>query len=522
MVTASLLSSESIPATPDTSYREAEGFVKSALNAMSAHIAILDEQGSILDVNAAWRQFADDNGFENSSYGIGMNYLAVCDQSATQDAQQVAQGIRNVLAGVVSEFYLEYPCHAPSERRWYVVRVSRFEWYGYQRLIVAHQNVTDLKKVQIELEESRTRIQAVLDNVIDGIITVTPGGMIESVNPAAATIFGYKARDLLGQHMSLLLDDERFEPDEKRSYVSSLTAHLRLVHHETQGRRRDGSVFPMYLAMNRMQMDRSISYTGIIQDITERKQLEAEQFEKERLSIALEKEREVRQLKDRFMSMMSHELRTPLASIQLASDMLKKYGDRATEEEKRESIDAIETQVTYLSEIVSDVMTISRNEFLGQEPARECLDLETYLRDIIEELEWTYRKTHRLVFSGTERRVEARVDRKLLRGAITNLLSNAIKYSPEGGEVRLELDCAEADTATIRVIDQGIGIPESDLPHLFEAFHRAENVDKIPGTGLGLAIARQAVDLHGGSIAVSSTVGQGTTFTISLPLHQEK
>ena len=161
----------------------------SALNAMSAHIAILDKDGFILEVNMAWREFADQNGSTDPTYGVGTNYLDVCDTSAEngdEDSIKIAQGIRNVMALKIDEFYLEYPCHSPTEQRWYVVRVSRFDWYGHMRLIVAHQNVTELKQVQIKLAESSARIQAILDNVVDGIITVDECGSIETVNPAAA------------------------------------------------------------------------------------------------------------------------------------------------------------------------------------------------------------------------------------------------------------------------------------------------------------------------------------------------
>jgi signal transduction histidine kinase len=113
--------------------------------------------------------------------------------------------------------------------------------------------------------------------------------------------------------------------------------------------------------------------------------------------------------------------------------------------------------------------------------------------------------------------VEADVDVKLLRRAITNLLTNAIKYSPEGAPINVELAC-EGDTAIIRVSDQGIGIPEDDQRRLFEPFHRASNVGQIQGTGLGLAITRQAVERHGGSISVESQVGVGTTFSVRLPI----
>lgn len=501
--------------TDEKLYFEAESFLKSALDAMSAHIAILDENGFILDVNAAWRDFARQNGFNHEAYGIGLNYLAVCDSAASnnsRDALTVAQGIRDVMGYSLNEFYLEYPCHSPTERRWYVVRVTRFDWYGHIRLIVAHQNVTELKRVQIQLEESKTRIQAILDNVVDGILTVDESGIIETANPAAAHIFGYDPLEMVGLSFGALFP--------KRSKHRDFVVNADRVGYETLGRRKDGSSFPMYIAMSQMKLGTRTLYTGIVQDITARKRIEADLLEKERLTVALDKERELRMLKDRFISMMSHELRTPLASIQLASDMLRKYGDRASEAEKREALDEIETQVRNLAELVKDVLTISKTEFLAQDMQLEVYDLETYLRDILEEVARTHSKTHRLVFSGLNRRVEARIDRKLLRHAFVNLLANAVKYSPDGGEVRLCLTL-EQDTALIQVSDQGIGIPAEDLPRLFEPFHRAGNVEQFQGTGLGLAIAKQAVELHGGSIGVESQLGAGTTFTVRLPFQKK-
>lgn len=499
-------------------YFKAESFVLSALDAMSAHIAILDEAGSIIEVNTAWREFAELNGFADKTYGIGSNYLQVCDTAAqnnSRDAFTVAQGIRAVMGQDINEFYMEYPCHTPIERRWYVVRVTRFDWYGSIRLIVAHQNVTELKQVQIKLEENQVRTQAILDNVVDGIITLDGRGNIETSNAMAESIFEYDAGELAGRNIESLIADEYHMAD--HGYTSEFMVSLNRMGHEILGKRKDGSLFPMYIALTRLELDRRVLFTGIVQDITERKRLEAEIIERERLAVALDKERELRLLKDRFMSMMSHELRTPLASIRLASDMLKKYGDRASEEEKRETIENIEAQVRYLSELVSDVLTISKTEFMAQDMKLETYDLETYLRDIIEELEWTYSATHLLVFQGTGRRVEACFDRRLLRHAINNLLTNAIKYSPDGSTVTMTL-ATEGRDAVIQVTDQGIGIPEEDIPRLFEPFHRAGNVDEFQGTGLGLAIAMQTIDLHKGTISVESRIGEGSTFTVRLPV----
>ncbi|MBZ0296955.1 MAG: PAS domain S-box protein, partial [Anaerolineae bacterium] len=294
---------------PKDAYTEAEKFVLSALDAMSAHIAILDENGNILQVNEAWRNFAQDNHYQDTNYGIGLNYLDVCDRAGAtlRDAATVAQGIRSVMQQQINEFYLEYPCHTPQERRWYVVRVTRFEWYGNIRLIVAHQNVTELKKIQIKLEENQARTQAILDNVVDGIITLDGKGMIETANRMAESIFEYEHDELVGKHIEDLIADEYHIAS--GGYTTEFLVNLNKMGYEVLGRRKDGSQFPMYIALSKMETDRRTIFTGIVQDITERKRLEAEIIERERLSIALEKERELRMLKDRFMSMMSHELR---------------------------------------------------------------------------------------------------------------------------------------------------------------------------------------------------------------------
>lgn len=494
----------------------AERFVKSALDALSAHIAILNEDGIIIHVNNAWRQFADENGFPSENYGVGDNYLVVCDRAAASslEAAQVGKGIRSVRSRRTEEFHMEYPCHSDQERRWFVVRITRFSWYGRQRLIVAHQNVTEMRRTQNELADSKRWLEAILDSLVDGIITFNPQGCIESGNRAAGVIFGYEQHELEGLHVRDLLAD--FDQESTDADLDTLLRRTSGLGDDLFGRRKDNTTFPMYFAASRVTMDGRSVYTAIIQDFTERKFLEEQLWDKELINIELEKERELREIKNRFISMFSHDLKTPLASIRLASSMLRNYGDRSTPEEKIESYDTIDQQVEYLTELINDVITISRADFTGAELNTEPVDLETYLRNILEELQHTYNRRRLLIYKGIERRIEAQIDRKLMRRALINLLTNALKYSPDDTSVTLELQFADR-LAWIRVIDQGIGIPEEDQPRLFEPFNRASNVGGIPGTGLGLAITRQAVDLHHGSIRVESQLGKGTTFTILLP-----
>ncbi|MEM9955681.1 MAG: PAS domain-containing sensor histidine kinase [Chloroflexota bacterium] len=497
---------------------EAEAFVQSALDALSAHIAILDEHGSIIGVNAAWQLFADSNGLSDPNYGIGTNYLAVCDISAkrrSRDAIMVASGIRDIMNGGMDEFQLEYPCHSPTEKRWFVVRISRFDWYDDARIIVAHQNVTELKRVQIELSESKRRIEAVIDNVNNGIVAINRKGFIQTANRASARIFGYQLDELIGLHLRDLMTETL--KDEQSFY------RLNGQHgHEITGVRKDGEHFPMYFSLNRLELDDGAIYTCIIQDITYRKRMETEIIERERMQVALDKERELRSLKNRFLSMMGHELNTPLASINLSYDMLKKYGDVSTPEENEQALDNIQQQVGHLRDMVKDVMTLSRSEAEGLSVDAEQLNLVTYCQDIVEEFHFIHSKTHSVDFECDIKKLMAQIDRRILRRALTNLLSNAIKYSPNGQTVTLSLIVDDAqEQAIIKVKDTGMGIPEEDHARLFEPFHRATNVDNLPGTGLGLAIVKQAIELHNGTITFETVMGEGTTFIIVLPLQHK-
>jgi PAS domain S-box-containing protein len=375
-------------------------------------------------------------------------------------------------------------------------------------------HVIDMTTTQQELETSKRLLEAVLDNLVDGILTFDEKGVIRSVNRAGTTIFGYTADELVGQNVRILIPSLANDASQKE--FKQVLKQVSGLGDELQGQRKDGSIFPMYFATSEVIIDHHKLHTAIIQDLTERKFMESQVWEKERLNIELEKERGLRDVKNRFISMMSHDLKSPLAAIRLANSMLRNYGDRSTPEEKAETYDAIDQQVEHLTEMINDVMIISQQDFTGAELDRQIIDLETYCRDIIEELQLAYRMKRTLNFSGTDRRIEVSIDTKLMRRALTNLLTNALKYSPEDTPVNMDLSSADCQ-AIIKISDKGIGIPPQDLPKLFEPFSRGSNVGRIQGTGLGLAIAKQAVELHGGTISVQSKLGKGTTFTITLP-----
>ncbi len=230
---------------------------------------------------------------------------------------------------------------------------------------------------------------------------------------------------------------------------------------------------------------------------------------------ALEREKELNELKSRFTSMISHELRTPLASIQLASDLLMRYYDRQTDEMRMTHLQKIQGQVKHLTGMIEDVLTYSNAEQLGMQMHTTALDLHDFCAEIIGETRLTH-PDYRLEFEAAAGNWTGEFDPKLMRQAVTNLLLNAVKYSEPGSEIRLSLRRDESDVV-LQVTDHGIGIPEEDQASVFDVFYRAKNAGNAPGTGLGLALVRQIAEAHKGLIACESEVGVGTTFTFRMP-----
>ncbi len=257
---------------------------------------------------------------------------------------------------------------------------------------------------------------------------------------------------------------------------------------------------------------------GAVQDITEQKRAEEARREAEILRIELEKERELRELKSRFVSMVVHDFRNPITTIQLALSTIKKYRDHLEPERVDEKIDHALQRSRQLNALIDDVLTIGKIEFVAGDFDPHEIELAAFCRTVFDEFAQSIDSNrHHLVFVGDAQPVLMAVDKDLLTRAIVNLLSNAVKYSPLGGTIQLKVS-APTDSAVIEISDHGIGIPAEDRGRLFSGFLRASNVGSIEGTGLGLTIVKQIVDMHGGRIDCDSEVNEGTSFTITLPL----
>ncbi|NJR49976.1 MAG: hybrid sensor histidine kinase/response regulator [Leptolyngbyaceae cyanobacterium CSU_1_3] len=243
------------------------------------------------------------------------------------------------------------------------------------------------------------------------------------------------------------------------------------------------------------------------------------------IQLALDKERELHELKSRFVSVVSHEFRNPLNAILFSTELLDRYGDQLTQEKKTTYLQRIQLSVKRMNQLLNEVLLVGETEAGKLQYKPQLIDLLKFCQDLIEEIKLAQMSTCSIILTYQKNQSEtskdseqfSSLDEKLLRHILTNLISNAIKYSPQGESILIDISC-DYKNAIFRIQDHGIGIPECDQAQLFSSFHRASNVHTIPGTGLGLSIVKQCVDLHGGNIEVVSQVGQGSTFTVTLPL----
>ncbi|MBD2295689.1 GAF domain-containing protein [Anabaena sphaerica FACHB-251] len=241
----------------------------------------------------------------------------------------------------------------------------------------------------------------------------------------------------------------------------------------------------------------------------------------EQLQKSLAQEKEISQMRSRFISMASHEFRTPLAIISSSTGILQKFNDRLSAEKKQGHLETIQTTIKHIVQLLDDVLMINRAEAEKMEFKPEALDIIPFCEYLKKEIESTssqhkinfYVNTSQPILDDT---LIVKFDPKIIRQILTNLLSNAIKYSPENSVINFSL-IIENYQLIFKIKDAGIGIPKQDQVNLFSSFYRASNVGNISGTGLGLVIVKRCVDLHKGQITLDSEVGQGTTFTVIIP-----
>lgn len=241
---------------------------------------------------------------------------------------------------------------------------------------------------------------------------------------------------------------------------------------------------------------------------------------KKELEKSLEKEKELNELKSRFVTTASHEFRTPLATILSSSSLIEKYNEKEDEPKRRKHLQRIQSSVNNLIEILNDFLSIGKLEEGVIRNKPEPLQVNDFVGGVVDGNRAILKKDQKVNYHHIDGNHNAEADLQMFKNVILNLLSNAAKYSNEGQtiDITTEVIPGLAEMIELKVKDHGIGIPDKDQPHLFERFFRAKNAMNIEGTGLGLNIVKKYVELMHGSISFISTLGEGTEFTVRIPV----
>ena len=259
--------------------RESAEMKQSIISSLSAHIAVLDNAGNIIAVNESWSHFARENGDSTLALtGVGTNYLDVCLNAtglSRAEAQRALEGIQSVLKGALPQFGMEYACDSPAEKRWFQMLVTPLS-AGDRGAVISHMDISQRRFAASAVSEKEARLRAVLDTAVDGIITIDERGTVESFNHAAEKLFGYPASEAIGQNVNMLMPSPHREQHDRylENYRGTGERKIIGIGREVSGRRKDSSTFPLELSVSEVHLaDRRI-FTGIVRDISRRKQAE--------------------------------------------------------------------------------------------------------------------------------------------------------------------------------------------------------------------------------------------------------
>lgn len=398
----------------------------------------------------------------------------------------------------------------------------------------------------------------IFQSMSEGIIMVGEDGKIAIANPVAEQLFWYGPGELIGQMLEGLLP-----PRYRKGHVNFRHAFNSDPHPRKMGfgrdltaLRKDGTEFPVEISLSYTMVNKKLLVMAFISDISQRKQaedalkkseeqllqyagelekkvelrtealnstiakLEAEVIERkkaeEEVRKSLERERELNELKSKFVTIASHEFRTPLSTVLSSASLIQQYKDKGELEKQDKHINRIKSSVTHLTQILNDFLSLGKLEEGKVEAVKETISLETFLHEIAEEVHAFLKpgQTIQVHCGASVQHVET--DPRILRNILFNLVSNASKYSESEKNIYISCDNTH-DSFLLRVKDEGIGIPTQDQKHLFDRFFRASNSGNIQGTGLGLNIVKRYVDLLDGSINFESEYGKGSTFTVTIP-----
>ena len=391
--------------------------------------------------------------------------------------------------------------------------------------------------------ESKEGIEALFQYATEGILITDDEGKIIRINPSAEKLFGYQTGELIGKKIEILIPSRFTErhKEHRHGYAENPKPRSMGLSKELFGKAKDESEIPLEISLSPFSREGKHFVIAFIIDTTLRKQAEEklknysvelekqvknrtlileeaiQELEKTKKNLhnALNKEKELNELKSRFVSMASHEFRTPLTTMLSSLSLVTKYGEQNDKENQSKHVKKIKTSINNLTDILNDFLSMSKLEEGKIENMPTEMNLKLFIAEVVSEMKNMARDGQKILQEHTGSEV-VHLDKKFLKNILFNLISNAIKFSPHSDKIEV-LSQVFNSTIRISVKDYGIGISKADQKHLFERFFRGQNATHIQGTGLGLNIVAQYAELMNGTIDFESKENESTTFTIIIP-----
>lgn len=401
---------------------------------------------------------------------------------------------------------------------------DRVEWIRSRGLVLEHDALgqpdvllftltvfTEEREAENVLRDSREQLEVIFNESLDVICLIDEDERIQRVNRTVKEVLGYEPEEIVGEHFSVLLPPDGEAQDIGQSSDDNLYEIVPFA-------RADGTICKVELTATIVYWQDAFRILMTLRDVNQREQIRGELMQAEQTRAEIERERDLMKAREDIIFVIAHQLRNPLSVIQLSADFINRYFSRLDARRRTDHLEKILSQTAYLEKMMTNMLTAREALMGGLQPEPEAANLGEICRAIFEQVR-VARGTpeHTFLYENNTRTSFAMLDDNLLTYVVENLLSNAVKYSPEGGTVQMTLDESDGEYV-ITVSDEGIGIPEDSQRDIFGMFQRAENVRGIRGTGIGLGLAYSAVDAHGGTLSFTSIEGEGSTFTVTLPI----
>ncbi len=437
-----------------------------------------------------------------------------------------------------------------------IMKAMLSQVYSLLVIIFAVVIVFYLKRMQQNFAHEKTHMISLFENATEGILLTNHSGQIVLANPAAVKMFGYSTEELTGQFIERLIP-QRFHHKHsglRDGFYKAPSNRTMGTGRDLFAKRKDDSEFPVEVSLSHYKQKNEMFVIAFIVDITTRKEIEQnllrqkkelekisddirklnaqlegkveertlilkealQRLEQSQLEVneALDKEKQLNEIKSRFVSMASHEFRTPLSTILSSATLVSKYPGTDDFDKRERHIRRIKESVNHMNELLEDFLSLGKLEEGKVAITVSSFNVKEFFEDVIDEMKTQLKPGQEIIFT-CEGLGHFMTDKRMMKNILLNLLSNAIKFSGEGKKIKVYSDNLE-HRLSIKVQDEGMGIPAEDIPHLFATFFRGKNVSNIQGTGLGLPIIKRYLGLLKGDIKVESELEKGTTFYVEM------